>query len=114
MLLTISGKHIEITDAIRSHIEDKTSKLPKYYNSINQMEVILEGNQAGRVAVEMIARAEHSKVFIAKDSGVDMYSCVDLVTHKIERQLSRQKEKERNNKHYHESSVPLSEPEMTE
>ncbi|MHC4582786.1 MAG: HPF/RaiA family ribosome-associated protein, partial [Planctomycetota bacterium] len=37
MLFTISGKHIEITEAIRRHAEEKTSKLPKYYNSINRV-----------------------------------------------------------------------------
>ena len=44
MLFTITGKHIEITQAIREHAEEKTSKLPKYYNSINQVEVVIDGN----------------------------------------------------------------------
>jgi len=99
MLFTITGKHVEITDAIRSHAEGKTAKLPKYYNSINQIEVIIDGGDGSDAIVEVIARAKHSNVFIAKESGQDTYACIDLAVHKLERQLRRKKKKQRNNKH---------------
>ena len=99
MLFTISGKHIEITQAIREHAEEKTSKLPKYYNSINQVEVIIDGNQGGSTSVEVIVRAEHSKVFVGTETGEDAYRCIDMAVHKIERQLRRVKGKERDDKH---------------
>ncbi len=99
MLFTITGKHIEITEAIKEHAMDKTEKLPRYYNSINQIEVIVDGSDGGNQSVEIIARAEHSNVFIAKESGDDTYTCIDLAVHKLERQLRRKKEKQRNNKH---------------
>ena len=100
MLFTISGKHIDITEAIRKHAEDKTSKLPKYYNSINQVEVIIDGNHGGsNISVEIIARAEHSKVFVGSETGEDAYRCIDMAAHKLERQLRKAKGKERDNKH---------------
>lgn len=100
MLFTISGKHIEITEALRKHAEDKTSKLSRYYNSINQVEVIIDGNHGGsNINVEIIARAEHSKVFVGTETGEDAYSCIDIAAHKLERQLRRVKSKERDNKH---------------
>ncbi len=108
MLLTITAKHIEMTDAIKEYIETKTAKLPKYYNSINKIEVVVDGNDGGKIAVELIASAEHSKIFIAHETGDDMYTCVDLVTHKIESQISRRKKKERNNKHLGNGSVQIS------
>ena len=98
MLFTISGKHIEITEAIRTHAQDKTSKLPKYYNSINQVEVIIDGGQGGNASVEIIARAEHSKVFVGTETGEDAYRCIDMAVHKLERQLRRVKSKERDDK----------------
>ena len=98
MLFTITGKHIEITEAIRSHAEEKTSKLPKYYNSINQIEVIIDGSQGSNTSVEIIARAEHSKVFIVTETGEDAYQCIDVAVHKLERQLRRKKGRERDNK----------------
>jgi putative sigma-54 modulation protein len=99
LLFTISGKHVEITEAIRRHAEEKASKLPKYYNSINQVEVIIDGNQGGGTRVEIIARAEHSKVFVGTETGEDAYRCIDMAVHKLERQLRKTKSKERDNKH---------------
>jgi len=98
LLFTISGKHIEITEAIRKHAEEKTSKLPRYYDSINQVEVIIDGSRGGNTDVEIIARAEHSKIFIVKETGEDAYKCIDVAVHKLERQLRRKKGRERDNK----------------
>lgn len=109
MLFTISGKHVEITDAIRDHAQEKIEKLPRYYNSLTQIEVIIEGNDGGKPSVEIIARAEHSNIFIATESGDDLYACIDIAVHKMERQLRKKKEKQRNNKHI--TSVP--EPEIS-
>jgi putative sigma-54 modulation protein len=99
LLFTITGKHIDITKAIRRHAEQKTSKLPKYYNSINQVEVIIDAGQGGSMSVEIIARGEHSKIFVATETGEDAYQCIDVAVHKLERQLRRKKGKERNHKH---------------
>ena len=99
MLFTISGKHIEITEAIKKHAEEKTSKLPKYYSSINQVEVIIDGRPDGNTGVEIIARGEHSKIFVVTETGEDAYRCIDVAVHKLERQLRRKKGKERDNKH---------------
>lgn len=100
MLFKISGKHISITDAIRAHAEEKTSKLPRYYNGVNQVEVLIDGNDGGKqISVEIIARGEHSNVFVATEAGDDAYQCIDMAVHKLERQLRKKKTKERDNKH---------------
>jgi ribosomal subunit interface protein len=99
LLFTITGKHIDITKAIRTHAEQRTSKLPKYYNSINQVEVIIDAGQGGNMSVEIIARGEHSKVFVATETGEDAYQCIDVAVHKLERQLRKKKGKERNHRH---------------
>ena len=99
MLFTITGKHIEITEAIRRYAEEKTSKLPKYYNGINQVEVIIDGERSGNMSVEIIARGEHSKIFVVTEAGEGAYRCIDAGVHKLERQLRRKKGKERDSKH---------------
>lgn len=99
MFFTITGKHIEITEAIRRYAEEKTSKLPKYYNSINRVEVIIDGEPGGNTSVEIIAKAEHSKIFIVTETGENTYRCIDIAVHKLERQLRKKKGKERDNKH---------------
>ena len=101
MLFTITGKHIEITEALKEHAEEKTSKLPKYYNSINKVEVVIDDSPGGNMDVQIIARGEHNKVFVVNEVGEDAYSCIDVAVHKLERQIKRMKTKERNNKHSH-------------
>ena len=99
MQVTISGKHIEITDAIREHAEEKVSKLPRYYNNIVSTTVIIEGCAGRNQAVEVIVKAGNHQVFVGKEEGADTYACIDMAVHKVERQISKHKDKERNNKH---------------
>ena len=106
MLFTITGKHIEITDAIRDHAHEKTSKLPRFYNSINQAEVIIDQATSGNFTVEIIARGEHNNVFIVTETSEDAYKSIDIAVHKLERQLRKKKEKERGKKHNAPSEPP--------
>lgn len=103
MHFTITGKHIDITDSLKEHVRNKTSKLPRYYNSLTEVEVIIDGDvgrsQAVEMNVEIIARAKHKNVFVVNETGDDAYLAVDGAVKKLERQLTKQKEKERNNKH---------------
>jgi putative sigma-54 modulation protein len=100
LFFTISGRHLDVPEAVREYAEEKTSKLPRYYNSINKIEVIIGSGQGGAgVSVEIIARAEHSKVFVVNRTGTDVYLCIDLAVRKLEQQLKKKKGKERDSKH---------------
>ena len=100
MDVRIISKHIKITKSIREEIEEKVSGFPKFYNSVIDAEVIVEGNEGGVTrSVEIIVRAKHNHIFVAKKAGQDMYECVDDAVKKIETQIKKQKQKERDNKH---------------
>ena len=104
--VNVIGKHIEITDALRKHAEKKVSKFPRYYDNIHSVEVVIEGSQGHLPSVEIIARGEHNKVFVAKESNADVYAAIDMATHKLERQLTKIKTKERDNKYAGGAVVP--------
>lgn len=100
MDIKIIGKHITMTDDIKARIEEKVSGLPKYYNSVLDVEVIVEGGKDGvQNNVEIITRAKHNHTFVGKEAGSDVFACVDEAVKKVERQLIKQKQKERDNKH---------------
>ena len=99
LLFTITGRHIEITDAIRTHAEEKTAKLPHYYDCITQTEVIIDGSDGGNTGVEIIVHCERHNPFVVHERGDDAYGLIDLAIHKLERRLRDTKEKERNKKH---------------
>ncbi|MHC4551366.1 MAG: ribosome hibernation-promoting factor, HPF/YfiA family [Planctomycetota bacterium] len=98
MLFTITGKHIEITDAIREHAQGKVKKLPRYFDSISQIEIIVDGKDGGQQSVEVIVHAEHNDLLVAKEAGADTYTCIDKAVHKLEAQLHKAKEKQRSHK----------------
>ncbi|MBN1391593.1 MAG: ribosome-associated translation inhibitor RaiA [Sedimentisphaerales bacterium] len=99
MLFMISGKHIGITEAVKKYAEEKTSKLPRYYSSINQVEVVIDDEPNSMMSVEIIVKGEHSKIFVGTETGSDIYRCIDAAVQKLEEQLRRKKSKERDNKH---------------
>jgi putative sigma-54 modulation protein len=99
MLFTITGKHIEITEAIRTHAKEKADKLPRFFNQISHVEVIVDASQGKGTEVEVIVRAEHFPDVVASENGLDAYTCLDLAMHKMESQLKKIKEKQRDNKH---------------
>lgn len=89
---------MEVTPALKSHAESKANKLVKYYDLIQEIEVIFDASKGG-ISVEIIVHAEHNDPFIARHSNGDAYACVDGCTHKLERQLTEHKDKFRNRKH---------------
>lgn len=98
MQITVTGRHMEITPALRSHAEQKAAKLGKYYDLIQEIEVILDSGK-DQTAVEMIVHAEHRNTFIASHAEGDAYACIDACWHKLERQITEHKDKFRNRKH---------------
>ena len=99
MIITVSGRHLEVTPAIHQHARDKAEKLLKYYDRIQEIEVILDGSADKHKRVEMIVKAEHRNMFMATVDGEDLYACIDLTVHKLERQITEHKDRFRNRKH---------------
>ena len=99
MEITISGRHLDITPAIRTYAEDKAGKLPKYYDLIQAIELILDGADGKQKRAEVVVNAEHKNTFVAHHEGEDLYGCIDQAIHKVQQQLTAHKERFRNRKH---------------
>jgi putative sigma-54 modulation protein len=103
MLITITGKHVEITPAIRERAEEKAGKLPRFFDNLTQVEIIIESTGGGH-SVELVAHAERFSPLVAREIGQDILTCIDGAVHKMERQLSKLKERQRDHK-----STPIGE-----
>lgn len=97
MITKITGRHIEVTEAMRNYAEKKIGKLKKFYNRLSEIEVII-GSEGQSHIVEIIIRADNHQPFVVKQSNEDAYACLDGAVDKIERQLTRHKEKSRRRK----------------
>jgi len=98
VITTISSRHMEVSPALKEYAEKKVSRLTKYYDRIQEIEVVFDGAR-GVMTVEMIVNAEHNKIFVARHDAPDAYACVDGCLDKIERQLTEHKDRFRNRKH---------------
>lgn len=97
MQVVVIGRHLEVTPAIREYAEKKAEKLLKYYSRIQEIEVVLDVRGPHHY-VKMIVNAEHNNIFTAEMTDDDLYASIDLVIDKLEKQLTRHKEKMRDRK----------------
>jgi len=84
---------MEVTDSIRQYVEGKVAKLPKFYDNIQSIEVILD-READKAMVEIVAHAK-KHTFVATQRDENMYACVDTCLDKITEQLRRYKDRVR-------------------
>ena len=93
MKYNIRGEKVEITDAIRSYIEDKIGKLDKYFDeaeSINANVVIKVRGKEQKI--EITVPAMHYTLR-SEESHDDLYAAIDLTVDKLERQIRKNKTK---------------------
>jgi putative sigma-54 modulation protein len=90
---------MDVSAPLKTYAEQKAGKLTKYYDRIQEIEVVFDANGRDTMQVEMIVNAEHRNMFIARHGGNDAYACVDGCMDKLERQLTDHKKKIRNRKH---------------
>lgn len=99
MEIIVSGKHLDITDPIREYAIGKVSKLDKYYDQIQNIEVVADKGQSNQYEIEIIVHVGHHEPFIATTQGDDLYATIDLARDKLERQLTDHKKKVKSHKH---------------
>lgn len=98
MRVTVSGRHMGISEELRTFCREKAEKLSRFYDRVQAIDVVLDGHQ-GTHSAEMIVHADGTMPFVASEEHADIFAAVDLVIDKIERQISRHKERLRNRKH---------------
>lgn len=106
MQTTISSKHLDVTPAISQYAGKKTEKLTRFFDRIQQIDVIIDKARNG-YTVEIITDVEHHKPFVATAEDADMYACIDLGVDRASRQLKDHKSRLRNHKHLTSKSRAL-------
>lgn len=87
MTLSITSKQMDITPAIRSYIEDKLSKLNKWRAQLINPHFILSKEPDGFLVDATIATKGAPLVASAKHD--DMYTAVNDLINKLEKQLNK-------------------------
>jgi putative sigma-54 modulation protein len=97
MNLDITGRHIEITPALKDFAEDKLRKLTKLLDEPIEVHVVL-GIEKHRHTAEIKVKSRTAILSGTQETG-DLYASIGEVADKLERQALKHKEKMRNHKH---------------
>ncbi|MFA0084861.1 ribosomal subunit interface protein [Vibrio sp. 10N.286.49.C2] len=92
MRINITGKNIEITSAIREHIESKFKKLEKWQVDIISCQTAFSEEPNKQMKFEASITVPKGKL-VASASNEDLYTAVNEVEQKLERQLNKLRHK---------------------
>lgn len=91
MKVTVIGKNIEITNALRETVEKKLSKLERFFNPDVVATATLSVHK-NKQTIE-VTIPFHGVILRGEETTEDMYASIDMVIDKLERQIRKQKTK---------------------
>lgn len=102
MRMVISGKHLEITDAIRDYAEKKVGKIKRYFDNILEVDITLSvehtKSEGDKHIADVLIFANGTKIK-ASAADANLYASIDEVVDVLENQVTKYKEKLRDNRH---------------
>lgn len=91
MKFIISGKNLDVTDGLKTAIQDKLGKLERYFTPETEVHVTLSVEKE-RQKIEVTIPVK-GNIIRSEQVSSDMYVSIDLVEEVIERQLRKYKTK---------------------
>ena len=91
MQINFTGHHLEVTPALREYTISKFDKLQRHFDKISSINVIFD--------IEKIMQTAEATMHVAKlelhasSKSENMYSSIDSLVEKLDRQLIKHKEK---------------------
>jgi ribosome hibernation promoting factor len=91
MQLSVTGHHVEVTQALREYVGTKLAKLERHFDHMTDIHCIL--------TVEKLVHKAEATVYVgggtihADSTEDDMYAAIDMLVDKLDRQVKKHKEK---------------------
>ena len=96
MRLQVKGKNLDVSDSIRSYAEEKLKKLERQLADPTQIEVELSVERNPSISANHVAEATiwtKGPTLRAREASADMRASIDQLVDKLERQITRYREK---------------------
>ncbi|MBI4563373.1 MAG: ribosome-associated translation inhibitor RaiA [Planctomycetes bacterium] len=93
MKITVTGRHMVVTDRLRDFSIEKTSRLLKYFDNLQRAEIVFIPEKDGRYAAEVIVHAPRGSVLVVHAKDPSATAAFDTALAKLERQLVKLKDK---------------------
>ncbi len=91
MEIIVRGKNIEVTPALEEHIERRLEKLEKFFDDDTEVQVVI--SVAGDDHIVEATVFLDSRILRSEETSGDMYASVDAMVDKLEKQVTRYREK---------------------
>lgn len=91
MKFNIHGKKVEVTESIRSYIEEKIGKLNKYFENPDDITATVVIRIVGVAQIVEVTIPIQKVVLRAEERHDDLYAAIDIVSEKLERQVRKNK-----------------------
>lgn len=97
MQFSVTFRHMDATDALKSYAKDRLEKIRKYFPDPIMIHVVMSTERFHH-KVDVNVQLHNGFKLAGTETTENMYSSIDLVSAKIERQVRRYKEKLRAHK----------------
>jgi putative sigma-54 modulation protein len=94
----VTTRHGHVTDSQRDYAVRKAAKLPRYYNRVSRIEVVVQEGLHEHPQIEMIVHCDGHEAVVAKEHRDHFVQAIDSLVDKLERQLTKLKEKTRDHR----------------
>ncbi len=91
MDVIVTGQHLEVSDTLRDHINQKISRVIRHYDHVTSAHVVLRVEKTEHLAEVTVHIPGHQ--IHAAGHATDMYAAIDAMTDKLDRQVTRHKER---------------------
>ncbi len=98
MQIHVTARAEDITNSMKKYAEEKVQKLEKYFARIHTLDVILAKEHEQFVAEIKVTAGRGKEALVSKKKHEDMSASIDFVVDKMERQLTKLKEKVRDHR----------------
>lgn len=98
MRLQVKGKNVEVSEQIRAYAEEKLGKLERHLNGPTRVELELAVERNPSIAANNVAEATiwtKGPVLRGREASADMKASIDQLADKLERQVTRYRQKRR-------------------
>jgi len=97
MNINLTGRHLEITPAIREHVTTKLAKIKRHFDNLIDINVILSVDKLQQKA-EATVHLSGKAVFAEADDS-NLYVAIDKLVDSLDRQVLKHKDKSSARRH---------------
>lgn len=96
MQINFTGHRMEVTPALKTFTQEKFDKLERHFDKITAINVVFDVEKLKQIAEAtiLISKGEVH----ASSTSEDMYTAIDILVDKLDRQLIKHKEKMRDHR----------------